>query len=337
MIVIEENISLRSFNTFGVPAKSRIFAEASNTNDLQSVVAIFRNHSLPRLILGGGSNILFTKDFEGIVIHPNIQGSEIIRQDEHHVWVKACAGENWDQFVSLCVTNNWGGLENLSLIPGTIGACPIQNIGAYGVEVKETIDTVEALDIETGTIKHFNTDACEFGYRDSVFKHAAKNLYIILSVTFKLSKSPVVKTAYREVQEALTGISAITVRTVRNVIIDIRKRKLPDPARFGNAGSFFKNPLISNRLLDEILAKHPGISSFEVGEGLHKISAASLIEHSGWKGQREGDVGTYENQPLVIVNYGDAKGIDIYNYAKKIQQSVSDTFGVCLEMEVNIY
>lgn len=337
MIIIEENFSLRLFNTFGLPVKTRIFAEANNIKDLQSLIAIFHNHELPKLVLGGGSNILFTNDFNGIIIYPSIQGIELVRQDENFVWVKAYAGVIWDQFVSECVSKNWGGVENLSFIPGNVGATPIQNIGAYGVEVKDMIYLVEALEIETGKVIQFNASECEFGYRDSIFKHSAKNRFIIVSVTYQLDKRPVLKIDYHDIKKELSGIEVDKIQTVREAVINIRKRKLPDPTQIGNAGSFFKNPLISKQDYEHLQEKYPTISSFPVSKELYKISAASLIDHCGLKGKREGSVGTYRNQPLVIINYGEAKGIEIYNFAYKIKQTVLDTFNIELEMEVNIY
>lgn len=337
MLTLKENFSLRTFNTFGLSVNAKVFAVVNNTDDLKTLVENFRNYRMPVLILGGGSNILFTKDFDGIVIYPDIPGIEITDQDENFVWVKAYAGENWDGFVSYCVSKNWGGIENLSLIPGKIGACPIQNIGAYGVEVKDSIYTVETLEIATGDIHYFNTSQCEFGYRDSIFKNKAKNLYIIVSVTFKLLKRPVLQTSYHDVTEVLSGCTNVNVQTVRDAIIKIRKRKLPDPELIGNAGSFFKNPLISTSLFESLLKKYPTISYYLTDKGMYKVPAASLIEKCGWKGHREGSVGTFNNQPLVIINYGEAKGIEIYNYALKIQQSVFESFGINIEMEVNIH
>ena len=336
MIVIEENFPLRDFNTFGLPARARIFAEASSTGDLITIVNLFRDNPLPKLILGGGSNLLFTNDFDGVVIYPNLLGIEIVQEEEDVVWIKAFAGENWDKFVSFCVSKTWGGIENLSLIPGNVGACPIQNIGAYGVEVKDTIHLVEALNIETGEIQTFSNEDCKFGYRDSIFKRTVKNQYIIVSVTFKLSKKLILKTDYKDVMALLSENSTVNLQNVRDAIIQIRRRKLPDPSVVGNAGSFFKNPVIDTSQFEKLQATHPGITSFSAGEGKQKIPAAWLIEKCGWKGKREGEVGTLENQSLVIVNFGEAKGIDIYNFAKKIQQSVLDSFGIELEMEVNI-
>ncbi len=336
MISIEERYSLKSYNTFGIPACARIFAEANMPDDLLSVINIFRNDSRPKLILGGGSNILFTRDFEGIVIYPDLKGHELVNQTEENVWIKAYAGENWDQFVAYCVAQNWCGIENLSLIPGNIGACPIQNIGAYGVEVKDVIESVEALDLQTGSIRKFSNAECQFGYRNSIFKHEAKNKYIITSVTFKLSKKQVFKINYDLVAEELRNFSEVNIASIRQAIINIRRRKLPDPSQLGNAGSFFKNPLVSLEIYGAIQSEFPNVPSYRVGELLMKIPAAWLIETCGWKGKRIGNVGTYDTQPLVIVNYGGALGNEIFDFAKKIQSSVLNNFGIELEMEVNI-
>ncbi len=336
-MVIEENFSLLSYNTFRLPVKSKIFTEAKTVKDLLAISDLFRNYNLPKLILGGGSNILFTSDFEGIIIYPNITGTEITRQDEEFIYVKAYAGETWDEFVSFCVSNNWGGVENLSWIPGKVGACPIQNIGAYGSEVKDTVYSVEGIEIETGNIVNFKNWECKFAYRDSIFKSAFKNRFIIVSVTFKLNKKPQPNITYKGLKEALTGIEHVNIQTLRDVIIRIRKLKLPDPKELGNAGSFFKNPVIGEQTFNNLQLKHPGITFYPDGNGMYKISAASLIEKCGFKGIREGFVGTYDKQPLVIINYGKAKGSEIYNFANKIRKSVFDTFNIKLEMEVNVY
>jgi UDP-N-acetylmuramate dehydrogenase len=305
-------------------------------DDLLSVINIFRNDSKPKLILGGGSNILFTHDFDGIVIYPDLKGHELVNQTEENVWIKAYAGENWDQFVAYCVGQNWSGIENLSLIPGNIGACPNQNIGAYGVEVKDVIESVETIDLQTGSIHKFSNVECQFGYRNSIFKNEAKNKYIITSVTFKLSKKQVFKINYDLVAEELKNFPEVNIASIRQAIINIRRRKLPDPSQLGNAGSFFKNPVVSLEIYGAIQSEFPNVPSYRVGELLVKIPAAWLIETCGWKGKRLGNVGTYDAQPLVIVNYGDASGNEIFDFARKIQESVLNRFGIDLEMEVSI-
>jgi UDP-N-acetylmuramate dehydrogenase len=336
MINIEESFSLKAFNTFGIEASARYFAEADNSEDLRAIVNVFRDNPLPKLILGGGSNMLFLGDFKGIVVYPDIKGCKLIRHDQSHVWVKAYAGENWDKFVELCVSHNWGGVENLSLIPGNVGACPVQNIGAYGVEVKDIIDTVEAMDIVTGEIRIFSNAECAFGYRDSIFKKELKNRYIIVSVTFRLAKNPVLNKEYKDVLEELKNLDNITIASIRQAIKSIRRRKLPDPKEFGNAGSFFKNPVVDKELFDSIKAAYADAPSYPVSETKVKIPAAWLIQTSGWKGVREGNTGTHPTQPLVIINYGGAKGKEIFDFAEKIQQSIFGKFGIELEMEVRM-
>jgi UDP-N-acetylmuramate dehydrogenase len=336
MIIIEESYSLKSYNTFGLRVSARFFAEAGNIEDMQTVVKVFGGDSKPKLILGGGSNILFTKDFDGVVIFPDMKGRELINQDEDNVWVKAYAGENWDQFVAYCVSENWGGIENLSLIPGNIGACPIQNIGAYGVEAKDVIDSVETIDMQTGEIRIFKNAECKFGYRDSIFKKEEKGKYLITSVTFRLSKKPVFQINYFDVSEELKKFSEINIAHVRQSIINIRRRKLPDHEQYGNAGSFFKNPLVLEEKFQAIRAEFPDIPSYPAENGFLKVPAAWLIQTCGWKGKREGNVGTFATQPLVIINYGEATGVEILDFSEKIRQSVLNRFGIGLETEVNI-
>lgn len=336
MIAIEECYSLKSYNTFGVQCLARFFAEASNLEDLQTIVSVFREDHKPKLILGGGSNMLFTDDFDGVVIYPDLKGYEVVRQTSDHVWVKAYAGENWDQFVSYCVSKKWGGVENLSLIPGNVGASPVQNIGAYGVEVKDVIDTVEAIDLQTGEIRFFSNAECHFGYRDSVFKHEAKGKYIVGSVTYKLAKKPVYNINYKDVTEELKKFTEINVGSVRQSIINIRQRKLPDPEKLGNAGSFFKNPIVPIAVFKAIKQEFADAPSYPVDVDFVKVPAAWLIQTCGWKGKREGNVGSHETQPLVVVNYGDATGKEIFEFGKRIQDSVYKRFTVELEMEVNI-
>lgn len=336
MIVIEENFSLKSFNTFGIQSYAKIFAEATTIDDLKSIIDIFRDNPLPKLVLGGGSNLLFTQDFDGIVMYPNLEGIELVKHSGEITWLRAYAGENWDKFVEFCVSKKLGGIENLSLIPGNVGACPIQNIGAYGVEVKDVIESVEVIDIKTGDKLIFSNADCQFGYRNSIFKHEGKNKYIITSVVFKLRNQPAIFLNYKDVMEELSNFSEVTVATVRQSIINIRRRKLPDPAEFGNAGSFFKNPVISTNLFQTIREKFSSAPSFPVDNESVKIPAAWLIETCGWKGVRQGNVGTHENQPLVIINYNGATGREVVQLAEKIHKSVSQRFGIELEMEVNV-
>jgi len=336
MINIEESFSLKSFNTFGLKATTRFFAEANNLADLRTVVSVFKDNPLPKLILGGGSNLLFTNDFEGITIYPDVKGFETIKQTDEHIWVRAYAGENWDSFVEYCVSQNWGGVENLSHIPGNIGACPIQNIGAYGVEVKDVIEKVEALDLTTAEPRVFTNEDCKFGYRDSIFKNEAKGQYLVVAVIFKLAKKPEINTNYKDVLEELKGFNETSIATIRKAIINIRKRKLPDPEEFGNAGSFFKNSVIAIQHFEKIKTSYPEVPFYPISETEVKIPAAWLIQTSGWKGVREGNTGTHPTQPLVIINYGNATGSEIYAFATKIQQSILKTFAIELEMEVRV-
>jgi UDP-N-acetylmuramate dehydrogenase len=336
MIIIEENFALKSYNSFGINARARIFAEANTPDDTKIIISTFRDNTLPKLILGGGSNILFTSDFDGIVIYPDIKGKEIVKHDESFIWIRAYCGENWDSFVEFCVAKNWGGLENLSLIPGKIGACPIQNIGAYGVEVKDVIDTVETIDLNTGEARTFTNAECKFGYRDSIFKNDLHDKYLIVSVTFKLTKNPHCNIAYKDLKEELSSTGNIDISAVRNAVINVRNRKLPDPEKLGNAGSFFKNPVIGRNKFDEIQKEFPEIPSYPVDSSNLKIPSAWLIQTCGWKGKREGNVGSHPSQPLVIVNYGGATGTEILSFAKKIQQSVSERFAINLEIEVKV-
>jgi UDP-N-acetylmuramate dehydrogenase len=336
MIIIEETFSLKSFNTFGIQSYAKIFAEATTMDDLKNIIGIFRDNPLPKLVLGGGSNLLFTKDFDGIVLYPNLEGIELVRHSGESTWLRVYAGDNWDKFVEFCVSKNLGGIENLSLIPGNVGACPIQNIGAYGVEVKDVIESVETLDIFTGDKRIFSNAECRFGYRDSIFKHEAKNKYIITSVVFKLRKQPAIFLNYKEVIDEMHNFHEVTVATVRKAIINIRRRKLPDPAEFGNAGSFFKNPIISTTQFQSIKEKFSSAPCYVIDKESVKIPAAWLIENCGWKGKREGNVGTHAIQPLVIVNYDGATGSEVIHLAEKINESVNQQFGIKLEMEVNV-
>ncbi len=336
---IQENISLKSFNTFGIQAKATYFCEVNTLEELTTFLQEKNNSTdKPLLILGGGSNLLFTKDFPGIVLKNSIKGIEIIREDESHAWVRAGAGENWHNFVLQCIEMGYGGIENLSLIPGTVGAAPMQNIGAYGVEIKDVFEQLEAVEIETGKTHHFNNADCRFGYRESVFKNIYKGKFIIATVTLKLSKKPVVNTSYGAIEETLQneGITAPTIRDVSNAVIKIRQSKLPDPADIGNAGSFFKNPVIALKVYETLKAENPEMPGYKVAEQEMKVPAGWLIEQCGWKGKRFGEVGVHKNQALVLVNYGDAKGNEVKELAFKIQASVSERFGIELTPEVNM-
>lgn len=336
---ILEHYSLKSYNTFGVESNARYFTEVSNFHELKKALLFRRQHDLKMLFIGGGSNMLFVDDFDGIVIKLNLKGIEILKETEDHVWVKAMASENWHEFVLYTLSQDFGGLENLSLIPGNVGTAPIQNIGAYGVEVKEVIDEVETLEIETGNERYFTNEECRFAYRDSIFKNEAKGKYALVSVTFKLTKHHHnLQTSYGAIQSELEarGITTPTIRDISDVVIAIRQSKLPDPKDIGNSGSFFKNPYVTNAVYETLKSNYPDVVAYPNADGTVKLAAAWLIEKAGWKGKRFGDAGIHEKQALVLVNYGNATGREIYDLSEAIMQDVEDKFGVKIEREVNI-
>ena len=288
------------------------------------------------MILGGGSNVLFTKGFNGHVLHPNIKGIEILEDNKDEVILKVGAGEDWDEFVGYCVDNGWGGVENLSLIPGNVGTCPIQNIGAYGVEVKDVIEEVETIEIETLKTHCYKNSECEFGYRDSIFKRKLKGKHIITHVNFRLKKVPEFKLDYGNLKEGLKRFEQVDLKSIRQSVINIRNSKLPDPDEFGNSGSFFKNPVVHSEKAKRINEEYLEMPSYKISDEEVKIPAAWLIETAGWKGKRVGDAGVHERQALVLVNYGNASGEEIINLATQIQSSVKKQFDIELEMEVNV-
>ncbi|MBD3615525.1 MAG: UDP-N-acetylmuramate dehydrogenase [Gracilimonas sp.] len=334
---IQENFNLAEYNTMGLTAKARYFISISSVQQLQTLLADSQFQSLSKFMLGGGSNILFIDDYDGLIIHMDIKGIEIEREYKDCVLLKIGAGENWHELVIYCIEKGWGGIENLSLIPGSVGAAPIQNIGAYGVELEEVFDSLEAVNIETGEIQSFNKEECKFGYRDSVFKNELKGAYVITSVKLRLHKNPKINTSYKALSDALErkGISDPTVKDVSDAVIEIRRSKLPDPAEIGNTGSFFKNPVISKKQFNQLKIEYPEIPHYPAGEKV-KIPAAWLIDQCGWKGRRFGDAGVHKMQALVIVNYGKATGGEIWALAERIQHSVKEKFGVDLTPEVNI-
>ncbi len=334
---VKEHFDLKEHNTMGVSAKARYFASVSSANELRQLLLDSNYKLLPKLMLGGGSNILFANDFEGLVIHLNIKGREVAGETDDHVHWKLGSGENWHQVVLGAIENDWAGIENLSLIPGSVGAAPIQNIGAYGVELEQVFHSLEALDLNTGIIKAFEHKECKFGYRDSAFKNDLKGKYVITSVTLKLNKHPKVNTSYRALSDYLKeqGIEEPTIRQVSNAVIEIRQSKLPDPKEIGNTGSFFKNPVISAEAFERLKDKHPDVPNYPDNKGV-KVPAAWLIDQCGWKGERIGDAGVHKKQALVLVNYGSATGAEIIELAEKIRRSVHDKFGVVLTPEVNI-
>ncbi len=333
----QKNISLKPYNTFGIDLKSDLFFEAHDVKSVREFIQVHKDFH----VLGGGSNILLTRDLKKPVMKISTKGITILDElsDAHFVFVRVQAGENWHDFVSWCLKNNFGGLENLSLIPGNAGTSPMQNIGAYGVELKDVFHSLNALEIATGTIQTFDKEACAFGYRDSFFKQEGKNKFIILDVTFQLTrKDHIIKMNYGAIKEELNkkGISNPGIKDVSEAVIAIRKSKLPDPKEIGNSGSFFKNPVISTAHFESLKAVYPDIPNYPVSEDLTKVPAGWLIEQCGFKGKRVGDAGVHKNQALVLVNYGNATGKEIYDLAVTIQNTVQEKFGIALEMEVNI-
>lgn len=336
--MLEKAVSLEQMNTFGLKVRAGLFYRLQ---EKQQILSLWKTNLLQLaspLILGGGSNMVFRKDYPGLVIRNEIKGCEVLSNDGRFVRVRFGAGENWHSCVEYAVAQGWGGIENLSLIPGTIGAAPIQNIGAYGAELKDVFESLEAFDLQTGKTEEFDLSSCAFGYRDSYFKREGKGRYCILSVTLRLSLQPVMNTGYGDIQSTLAemGVLHPGIKELSEAVIRIRRSKLPDPAELGNCGSFFKNPVISIDLLRKLQAQYPDIRSFPVGEGWVKIPAAWLIEKDGWKGKRIGNTGSHVRQALVLVNYGGASGDEVAALADRIVASVNDHFGVMLEKEVNI-
>ena len=335
---IRENISLRPYNTFGIDAKARYFTSFQTIDELREIIQNKQFSSVPNLVLGGGSNILLTKDFNGLVLRNEIGGITVEKEDETHIYVKAGAGVNWHQLVMHCVAQNFAGMENLSLIPGNVGASPMQNIGAYGVEIRDIFHELEACHIHAHTMQTFSLDDCEFGYRESVFKRRYKGQFVITSVTYRLNKLPVFHTSYGAIQQELEhmGIKELSIQAISQAVINIRSSKLPDPNRIGNAGSFFKNPYVEKVHFAQLQERYPAIPAFPHNETHVKVPAGWLIEQCGWKGYRKGDAGCYEKQALVLVNYGKAAGSDILDLSEEILQSVKKKLGIELEREVNI-
>ncbi|MCD6065333.1 MAG: UDP-N-acetylenolpyruvoylglucosamine reductase [Bacteroidetes bacterium] len=336
--MIYGNQSLLLYNTFHIAADCSYFSEIRSEDEFIALQKEPLYQSNEKLIVGGGSNLLFTKDFNGLVIRNSISGREVVKEDEQYVWVKAGAGEVWHDFVLWCIAHNYGGLENLSLIPGRVGASPMQNIGAYGVEIKDVFEELEALDMKSGEKTVFTKEACEFGYRESVFKGKFKNKYLITSVTFKLSKHPVFNTTYGAIEKELEvmGVKELSIKAISDAVIRIRSSKLPDPAEIGNAGSFFKNPEIPAVQYEKLKEEFPAVVAYPLANGNVKLAAGWLIEQAGWKGYRKGDAGVHKKQALVLVNYDKAKGNEIYALSTEVLESVKAKFGVYLEREVNI-
>jgi UDP-N-acetylmuramate dehydrogenase len=334
---IQHNFSLKKYNTFGIEASAKQFVAVQSQEDLKSILAA--NQSQQKFILGGGSNMLLTKDIDALVIHIDLKGKKITAENEDFVWVESQAGENWHEFVLWTIAQNFGGLENMSLIPGNVGTTPVQNIGAYGTEIKDTFVSCEAMVIENQETKTFTKEECQFGYRESIFKNEAKNQYVITSVVFKLSKrNHKINISYGDISAELTknDITNPTLKDVSNAVIAIRQSKLPDPKELGNSGSFFKNPILLRSDFEKIHKQFPEMKYFDISETQVKVPAGWLIEQAGFKGKRFGDAGIHKNQALVLVNYGNATGQEILNVSKNIQETIFGTFGIHIEAEVNI-
>jgi UDP-N-acetylmuramate dehydrogenase len=346
---IQENSSLKKYNTFGIDAAAKYFAAFRTAEELVELLGFAppqtAHTQLQTLILGGGSNILFTRNFNGLVLKNELKGIELVKEDDTSVYVQAAAGENWHQFVQHCIHHNWAGVENLALIPGNVGASPMQNIGAYGVEIKDVFYSLEAFHKNDKETVQFNLADCSFGYRESVFKRKYKDQFVITRVTFRLKKQPAFNTSYGAIEQELErmGVKELSIKAIADAVINIRSSKLPDPSQIGNAGSFFKNPEITAAKFEMLQAAFPKIVGYALPNGNIKLAAGWLIEQCGpggsgtsWKGYREGDAGCHARQALVLVNYGNADGNAVYRLSEKIVNSVQDTFGVTLEREVNI-
>lgn len=337
MTKIHTNFSLKNFNTFGIEAKAQKFVAVDSVTELKSVLK--QHHDEKKFILGGGSNMLLTQDIDALVIHIDLKGKKVIQENEDYVWVECQAGENWHEFVLWTLAQNYGGLENMSLIPGNVGTTPVQNIGAYGAEIKDTMTSCEAIKIDTFETKNFSNADCHFGYRESVFKQEVKDQYIITSVVFQLTKrNHTINTGYGDIQSELSKkeIENPTIQDVSNAVIAIRKSKLPDPRDLGNSGSFFKNPILLKSDFEKIHVQFPEMKYYDVSETEVKVPAGWLIEQAGFKGKRFGDAGIHKNQALVLVNYGNATGQEILEVSKDIQKTIYEKFGIQIEAEVNV-
>jgi UDP-N-acetylmuramate dehydrogenase len=334
---LKEHVSLQPLHTFGLPVAARWYIEIDSQRAALEFLMDNLHAPAPLLILGGGSNLLFTGDVERMVLHNRILGKSVVAEDANHLWVRVGAGENWHELVLFALAHDWGGLENLSLIPGSVGAAPIQNIGAYGVELKEVFHSLEAIALDTGQVRSFTLAECQFGYRDSIFKRWAKGKYLITHVTLRLDKVHQLNTSYGAIEGELQrlGLPA-SIHNISQAVVNIRQSKLPDPREIGNAGSFFKNPVISRADFERLVGDFPQIPHYAAGEGLVKVPAGWLIEHCGWKGHRVKQYGVHAKQALVLVNYGGASGQEIFQLSEAIIQSVQARFAIELEREVNV-
>ena len=336
MIRFSENQSLKNYNTFHTDATASYFFEFTEPEDLQTFLQANKswvNENL--LLIGQGSNILFVNDFDGLVIHHNIPGIRKVFEDRNYEWLEVGAGEIWDEFVQYAVAYGLGGIENLSLIPGTVGAAPVQNIGAYGQEVCNVIQKIKGFDLQKNEFSEYDVNECRFDYRNSIFKSYLKNKFIITSVIFKLNKFPEFNLNYGQLEEKVNQKGVQNVLTVREAVVEIRRSKLPEISDLGNAGSFFKNPVVDNHVAEKLKAKYENIPVYPASNGFKKIAAGWLIEQAGWKGYREGDAGVHKNQALVLVNHGNATGKEIFQLSEKIRKSVLEQFQIDLEREVN--
>ena len=336
-MTIQNNFSLKKYNTFGIEAKAKQFVAVHSIEDLNTILK--EHQSEPKFILGGGSNMLLTQDIQSLVIHIDLKGKKVLKEDDDFVWVESQAGENWHEFVLWTIDQNFGGLENMSLIPGNVGTTPVQNIGAYGTEIKDTFVSCEAMTIATQEMKTFTKEDCHFGYRESIFKNEAKDQFIITSVVFKLTKrNHKINTSYGDIIKELEkqNVTTPTLKDVSNAVIAIRQSKLPDPKELGNSGSFFKNPIIAKEQYEKVHALHPEMPHYVVSETEVKVPAGWLIEKAGFKGKRFGDAGIHKNQALVLVNYGNATGQEILAVSRDIQTTVLKEFGITIEAEVNV-
>jgi len=338
-VEILTNQSVFQYNTFGIDVKTKYLASFKNIEELKELLQSPLIQEEKKLIIGGGSNVLFTKNYEGVILVNKITGIDIVEENEEHVLVKVGAGENWHEFVMWSINNQYAGIENLSLIPGSVGASPMQNIGAYGVEIKDVFHQLEAVEIKTGNTQVFNHKECAFGYRESVFKNVLKDQFVITSVTYKLNKKPVYNISYGAIKQQLeeNNVEDLSIKEVANAVIQIRQSKLPDPQKIGNAGSFFKNPIVSQAKFEELKQKFPEIAHYLLPDSTVKLAAGWLIDNLGWKGKRVNNHGVHSKQALVLVNYGGSSGEDIYNLSEDIIASVKEAYGVELEREVNIY
>lgn len=334
----QERVSLKPFNTFGIDVKARYFTQARNDDDVRAALADAAQRHVAVLVIGGGSNLLLTHDIDALVLHMASRGRRVLSEQGERVVVEAEAGEPWHAFVQWSLEQGLSGLENLSLIPGTVGAAPMQNVGAYGVEIKDVFAGLTALDRQTGELRDFGLEECAFGYRDSLFKREPGR-WLILRVRFALDRTLRAHLDYGPVRQRLSeqGIEQPTAQAISDAICSIRREKLPDPLELGNAGSFFKNPVVSAALTEQIRARYPSVVAYPQANGQVKLAAGWLIEQAGWKGHREGDAGVHRLQSLVLVNYGQATGVQLHELARKIQADILEQFGVELEMEPNLY